>query len=61
MKKNMISIISISIIAIFLIFRCENSTYPKSNIITKEKISGYVQKGPFINGSSITIMNLTKI
>ncbi|MBN1186451.1 MAG: hypothetical protein JXB49_29515 [Bacteroidales bacterium] len=58
MKTNIISIIYMSIIAIFLIFRCENSTYPKSNIITKEKISGYVQKGPFINGSGITINEL---
>jgi len=31
------------------------------DIITKDKITGYAQKGPFLNGTAITIMELTSV
>jgi len=58
MKTKLISLTIALIIAMLLIFKCETSTNPNSTLITKDLISGYVQKGPFINGSSITINEL---
>lgn len=58
MKK----IIKLSPIILFLcLFACEkeNKDNPnESHPVQKEKISGYVQKGPFINGTSISIFEL---
>jgi len=54
--------IYITIIALFtavIIFSCEKNSSKDDNIaITKERITGFVQKGPFINGTSITISEL---
>jgi len=51
--------------AIFLLIlaliSCEKDTISRKNEVTpisKEKISGFVQKGPFINGTSISILEL---
>jgi hypothetical protein len=46
---------------LFLAVSCEKESVINpdgSNNVQKEKISGYVQKGPFINGTSITISEL---
>lgn len=53
MKKYLI----VSIIAIFISNSCskDDETTP---VIKKERISGFVQKGPFINGTSISINEL---
>lgn len=53
MKKYLIA----SIITIFILNSCskDDATTP---VITKERISGFVQKGPFINGTSILINEL---
>ncbi|MBW3545986.1 MAG: hypothetical protein KY428_10380, partial [Bacteroidetes bacterium] len=39
------------------LFSCEKED---TNIIIKDKIEGFVQKGPFINGTSITISELNQ-
>ncbi len=47
---------------LFLLFSCEeeNNVNPnESHTIKKEKLTGYVQKGPFINGTSINISELS--
>ena len=36
----------------------ENSEKNEESVISKAVFSGYVQKGPFINGSSVTISEL---
>ncbi len=46
----------------FLLFSCEkeNNVNPnESHPVKKEKLTGYVQKGPFINGTSINISELS--
>jgi len=53
MKKYLI----VSIIAIFILNSC-NKDEKSIPIIKKERISGVVQKGPFINGTSISINEL---
>ncbi len=54
--KTSIYITVITLFAAVIILSCEKN----NNItITKERITGFVQKGPFINGSSITISELT--
>ncbi|HUH73404.1 MAG TPA: hypothetical protein VLZ75_03255 [Chitinophagales bacterium] len=45
------------LIAVFILFSCKKENQSTS-ILTKENISGYVQKGPFINGTSISINEL---
>ncbi len=57
--KYLISLFSILIGV--LMFSCETETNDnpeESNLILKEEINGLVQKGPFINGTSITISEL---
>lgn len=41
----------------FLFYACEKSpeNVPEKPLITKPVFSGYVQKGPYINGSSVTV------
>ena len=51
------------LMAIGMFFSCqddlENSEKnDDDSVITKAVFSGYVQKGPFINGSSVTILEL---
>ena len=58
MKTKLILLVIVSIIVTILILSCETSTESKVDLLTKDKISGYVQKGPFINGSSISIYEL---
>jgi hypothetical protein len=53
MKKYLI----VSIIAIFILNSCSKDD-ESTPVIKKEKISGFVQKGPFINGTSILINEL---
>lgn len=55
MKTNSL-IALISILFVLSFPSCQKEDSPK--IITKEKISGYIQKGPFLNGTSITIAEL---
>jgi hypothetical protein len=45
------------LIAVFILFSCKKENQSTS-ILTKENISGYVQKGPFINGTSISVNEL---
>jgi hypothetical protein len=52
MKTSILCLIPITII---LIASCEKDD---STVIKKEKITGFVQKGPFNNGTSITISEL---
>ncbi|MFW5821698.1 MAG: hypothetical protein ACOCWA_10425 [Bacteroidota bacterium] len=46
---------------LFLLFSCEenNDNPNESHPVKKEKLTGYVQKGPFINGTSINISELS--
>lgn len=53
MKKYLI----VSIIAISILNSCSKDDETKP-VIKKERISGFVQKGPFINGTSISINEL---
>jgi hypothetical protein len=46
------------LIAVFILFSCKKENQSTS-ILTKENISGYVQKGPFINGTSISVNELS--
>mgnify|MGYP000406640133 CR=1 FL=1 len=53
MKKYLI----VPIIVIFILNSCSKDD-ESTPVIKKEKISGFVQKGPFINGTSISINEL---
>lgn len=53
MKKYLV----VSIIAIFILNSCSKND-ESTPVIKKESISGLVQKGPFINGTSISINEL---
>jgi hypothetical protein len=44
----------------FFFFTACNKTENDSTTIEKEYVSGYAQKGPFVNGSSVTISELNK-
>ena len=48
----------ISILGIFLLSSCDKSLEEVTTPVTKSVFSGYVQKGPYNNGSSITISPL---
>ena len=50
--------VSISILGVFLLPSCDKSPEDVTNPITKSVFSGYVQKGPYINGSSLLITPL---
>ena len=47
----------VPIIVIFILNSCSKDD-ESTPVIKKEKISGFVQKGPFINGTSISINEL---
>ena len=53
MKK---SLILQSLVLIVIAVSCENES---KNDLSLEKVSGYVQKGPYLNGTSITISELS--
>jgi len=57
--KNLITI-GFSLIFIIIVSCKEESlnNSDESGNVQKEKINGFVQKGPFINGTSITISEL---
>lgn len=58
MKTNFRILITLSLgILLLLIYACEKDTI-EDNQITKEKVSGLVQKGPFINGTQILMADL---
>ena len=61
MKKNVLSILG-CIMCLCLVFSCEENTgeekFPEPDPGTKYSISGSVQKGPFSQGTSITIQAL---
>ena len=46
-------------IAVFVLFlaSCKEDT---DDLISKEKLSGFIQKGPFLNGTSISVSELNK-
>jgi hypothetical protein len=46
-----------AILYLFLLVSCEKEPMPGK--VTRTNVSGYVQKGPFINGTDITIAELT--
>ena len=54
MKKLLVSVLTVFAL---LAISCDNEN--ESNPIFKEKIGGVVQKGPFINGSTVQISELT--
>lgn len=61
MKKNALSVLG-CIVCLCLVFSCEENTgeekFPEPDPGTKYSISGSVQKGPFSQGTSITIQAL---
>lgn len=61
MKKNVLSILG-CIMCLCLVFSCEENTgeekFPEPDLGTKYSVSGSVQKGPFSQGTSITIQAL---
>lgn len=61
MKKNVLSILG-CIMCLCLVFSCEENTgeekFPEPDPGTKYSVSGSVQKGPFSQGTSITIQAL---
>jgi hypothetical protein len=58
MKTKLILSVIVLLNVTILIPGCEDPTESEANLITKDNLSGYVQKGPFINGSSISIYEL---
>jgi len=52
------SILSVVSIAFFLLYSCDSAENKSDGVIKKEVFSGLVQKGPFINGSSVLISEL---
>jgi hypothetical protein len=44
------------LLLVIIIFSCQKDPLPE--LIKHEKVSGYIQKGPFINGTDITIFEL---
>lgn len=55
-KMNKINILAILLLAISI--SCNKDESPEPQQLTKETLSGFVQKGPFINGTSITVSEL---
>ena len=53
--KNLLSIVSLSL---FFLNSCETIVEKPTENLKKEVFSGYVQKGPFTNGSSVLISEL---
>jgi hypothetical protein len=45
----------ISIVCVLFLTSCKEDS---PEILTKEKLSGYIQKGPFLNGTSISVSEL---
>jgi len=59
MKKRFALILSFAVVAMFLSSCSKDDNVNNPGVPTiKAKVSGYVLKGPFINGSSITIFEL---
>jgi hypothetical protein len=57
--KASVLITFIALFAALIIISCEKNNSKDDNItITKERVTGFVQKGPFINGTSITVSEL---
>jgi hypothetical protein len=55
MKKLNLSLI---FVLTFMIYSCEKENDNESNL-NLDKVSGFVQKGPYLNGTAITISELT--
>ena len=53
--KNLLSIVSLSL---FFLCSCETIVDKPVETLKKEVFAGYVQKGPFVNGSSVLISEL---
>jgi hypothetical protein len=58
MSTNLILLVIVLLILTVVFPGCENPSESKTNLIIKDHFNGYVQKGPFINGSSISIYEL---
>ena len=56
MKMNKIKLLIIALLIISI--SCNDDENPEPEQLTKETLSGFVQKGPFINGTSITVSEL---
>src|SRR5438874_45358 len=54
MKTN----IFFSILFIITLYGCTKDKSTSSQDFTKDKLSGFSQKGPFVNGSSLTLFEL---
>lgn len=55
--RALVKILSIGLITVLALSGCKEEN-PEEIILTKETVSGLVQKGPFINGTAITISEL---
>lgn len=53
--KNTCLIVCISAICLLLLSSCNDDS---PEILTKSKLSGFIQKGPFLNGTSISVSEL---
>ena len=56
MKTKLFSILTVVLLLSFV--SCNTDNELENNPVKKEVFSGYAQKGPFVNGSSVTIIEL---
>lgn len=56
--KSISIITCISILFVLSFYSCKDESGP--GVINKEKLSGFIQKGPFLNGTSISVSELNK-
>jgi len=56
--KSFSIIACISILFVWSFSSCKDENIPEG--ISKEKLSGYIQKGPFLNGTSVSVSELNK-
>lgn len=61
MKKNTISVLMtlVGVYCSVICISCKKDYNNEPKLIVKDKITGYIQKGPFVNGTSISISELT--
>ena len=56
--KNILRVCAILFIFLLALNACKKDKETVEQVIIKEKLSGYVQKGPFVNGTSIEMYEL---
>ena len=55
--KPVYSVIGLFAIGMMLLSSCKDDS---PEVLTKAKLTGYIQKGPFLNGTSISVSELNK-